>query len=437
VPTNDVLTPREASHIATNAYFALENWINSKPVAGIESRANLHNRVLGAGNKGTNQPMYGAANPTLRNTDLSSSRLGSIHTAKTGINTSSGFGYTLTYRSQGLTHVIIALRGTRPELARGPDILTDLRAGMDGFGPGGFVHIGFKRTFESLLPSLERDSALVRKADVVHCVGHSLGGAIATLVAAHYASAGKPTRLYTFGSPRVGALGGNTSIERLVGKQNIFRVAHDLDPITLIGPYPYIHVNGGAKDQNNMTLPSPIGNLIGTANHDMNRYILSVGEFGWDTVRRTASRVDHNNSVLARWLLHNDSDAGWVRYASAQTLTMLFKLFSIVLKTISTVLVLGLTAVDLLAEILVRGLHLAKGLGEQILVLLRHAAKWAGITVSSASQFTADIIRRILDKMLTTLRQLAVISLASPISDLAPVPLIIGAQWMLSAYQSL
>jgi triacylglycerol lipase len=436
VPTNDILTPQEASHIATNAYFALENWINKKPVAGVEARAAVHNRVLGAGDQGTNQPAGGAANPTLRSTALASSKLGTIHNARTGFGVSSGFGYTLTYRAQGRTHVIVAMRGTRPELSGFPDLLTDARGALTSFGSYGVVHKGFKRTFESAMPSLEQDSKLVSKADVVHVVGHSLGGAIATLIAGHYASSGRPVKLYTYGSPRVGALGTQEAFERKIGKENIFRVAHDLDPISLIAPFPYIHVNGRRTDRNNMTLPSPTGSLLSTMNHDMSGYIESAGRpaMSWDMVRLATARVDHDNIVLARWLLHEDNDPGWVQYASAKTLGILFKLFQHALKTISTALILGLTAVDLLAEMIWKALHKTKELTGQIFKLLGYAAKWAGIKITSAAQFTTEIIQKILNKMLQTLRQMAVVALADPAAGLAPLPLIIGSQWVLSTY---
>ena len=52
MPVNDVLTPMEASYIATNAYFTLKDWINATPVRGRESWANVHNRVLGPGTEG-------------------------------------------------------------------------------------------------------------------------------------------------------------------------------------------------------------------------------------------------------------------------------------------------------------------------------------------------------------------------------------------------
>jgi pimeloyl-ACP methyl ester carboxylesterase len=439
VPANDILTPQEASHIATNAYFALENWINKKPVAGVETRATLQNRVLGSGNKGSNQPEGGGANPTLRGTGLGTAKLGAIHSATTGIGTSSGFGYTLNYRYQGRSHCIIAMRGTRPELAGGPDLLTDFRGSMIPFSGCGLVHKGFKRTFDSVLPSLVRESNNITKADIVHCVGHSLGGAVATLIAAHYASTGKTVRLYTFGSPRVGAMGSHIALERCIGKENIYRVAHDLDPVSLIGPFPYIHVNGAAADPNNMTLPSPTGTLFGMTNHDMSLYIDSVGgrDISWETVRGFSTRVSHEDSVLARWLLHSDNNPGWVQYASAKTLTILFRLFRYVLRTISTSLILGLTALDLLAEILIKGLYLAKELGGQILTLLGYAATWAGIKVASGAQFSAEIIRLILGKMLATMRQLASLSLACADRGLVPLPLLIGSAWLLSSYSPL
>ena len=69
---------------------------------------------------------------------------------------------------------------------------TDLRGAMTPFGDFGPVHKGFKRTFDSILPQLDKESdRVITNADVVHCVGHSLGGAVATLVAAHYRQRGK------------------------------------------------------------------------------------------------------------------------------------------------------------------------------------------------------------------------------------------------------
>lgn len=431
MPVKDELTPMEATYIATNAYFTLKDWMHGTPVAGVEARANVHNRVLGPGDAGKPDPRQ--PNPSLAGTALGGAQLGKIFSGSTGF-TSSGFGYVLKLKQGDRRHAVIATRGTRPELPGMPDLLTDARGAMTGFGDYGLVHKGFKRTFESILPQLSNSERVIMDADVVHCVGHSLGGAVATLVAAHYQKRGQLVKLYTFGSPRVGAFNTYTALHGAIGKPNILRVAHDLDPISLIGPFPYIHVNPAPGDDNNMTIPSPTGQLFSTANHDMNRYIRSVGGINatWEAARGLAGRVDHDNAVLARWLLHEDNDPGWVQYASAKTLSLLFKLFAHVLRSASTSVIVGLSALDLLVEMLLSGLHKAAALGTQVYTMLRHAATWAGITVKAGAEFTAQILRRIVGAMLSRLQQLAAMSLAAITHGLLPLPLLMAGGWQLA-----
>lgn len=104
----------------------------------------------------------------------------------------------------------------------------------------------------------------------------------------------------------MGAFGTFAAFHDSIKKENIFRVAHDLDPIPLLGTYPYTHVNPSPRDPNNFTLPSPSGELFSTANHDMNLYITSVGAGEGttsDTVRGFSQKTDNDNAVLAKWLL--------------------------------------------------------------------------------------------------------------------------------------
>ena len=433
---DDTLSPQVASHIATNAYFSLGNWFDykdktSKPLGGVEQRAIIKNRVTGAGEKGENQPKIGDANPTLAGTSLANAKLGNIHTGKSGFNVTSGFGYTLTYRANRRTHVVLAMRGTRPEMAGKPDLLTDARAALTMCGGIGLVHKGFKTTFDSVLPSLQRDEKLVAGADVVHVVGHSLGGAIATIIAAHYAGNGKAVRLYTFGSPRVGGMGCHRLIENRVGKENIFRVAHDLDPISLIGPFPYIHVNGGRRDGNNMTLASPTSKLISTANHDMAEYIKSVADLDWEGVRRSSAQVDKDNSLLVTWMLNKGEDHGWVKVASVHTLSILLKMFSHVLKALGTAAIIAVTAIDLLAEILYTGLYKSAQFGGIILSLLGDAAVWAGVHMVKGAEFTVQVISAILSKMMAIIRVLAAEAMAHPERFIVPIPLVMASSWVL------
>lgn len=433
MPVNDILTPCEASYIATNSYFALKDWLKGSPVAGVESRPNINNMVLGPGNAG-GQSQKGA-NTSLQSTGLGGSQLTDVIVGKTGLGTSTGFGYVLQYQKDVRRHMIIATRGTRPELGA-PDLLTDLRAGMIGFRGYGPVHKGFKRTFDSVMTNLADADQHIMASDIVHCVGHSLGGAVATLVAAHYAGRGKKVKLYTFGSPRVGAALTYSAMHRTIGKNNIYRTAHDLDPVSLIAPFPYIHVNPSPKDTNNFTMPSPTGSLFSTANHDMGQYIKSVSSdprYTWAHARGLASQVDHDNSVLARWLLHKDNDPGWVRYACAKTLGILFKLFAHVLRATSTSIILGLTAVDLMAEMLLNQLYKTAALAGKVYQLLCHAAKWAGIHLAEGAEFTAQIIRKILEKMLAHLKTIALQAILNGTQHLIPQPLIVTGGWMLAS----
>jgi triacylglycerol lipase len=423
MPVNDVLTPLEASYIATNSYFALRDWMRNAPVAGVESRANVHNSVLGTGDT------------SLKGTELGRGNLRQVFAGTTGMGTSSGFGYVLKYRKDHLRHTVIATRGTRPELGI-PDLLTDARAGMTGFGDFGPVHKGFKSTFDSVIANISHQNSDIMEADVVHCVGHSLGGAVATLVAAHYARLGKIVKLYTFGSPRVGAVHTFAALHSAIGKNNIYRTAHDLDPVSLVGPFPYIHVNPSPSDLNNFTLPSPTGSLFSTANHDMKLYISSVASdpsLTWENARGRARMTDHDNCVLAKWLLHEGNDPGWVQYASAKTLGILFKLFAHVLRNTSTSLLLGLTAIDLLSEMLLSGLYKAANLGEQVYQLLHYAAQWAGVHVVAAADFTEQIIRRIFDVMLATLKSMATHAICTAGNNLVPLSLLVAGGWALTS----
>ena len=167
MPVLDVLTPQEAAYIATNCYFTLKDWINAAPVAGVETRANVHNRVLGSGTAGVAKE--GATNVSLKGTQLGSGQLRSVVAGTSGLGTSSGFGYLLNVKKGDVRHAVVATRGTRPEMGA-PDLLTDARAAMTGFGDFGRVHKGFKVTFDSVLGNLQRDHRSIMDSDVVHCV---------------------------------------------------------------------------------------------------------------------------------------------------------------------------------------------------------------------------------------------------------------------------
>ena len=101
------------------------------------------------------------------------------------------------------THVLAAFRGTESL----PDWLTNLQAVKD---PGPWkntkVHEGFQDSF--MASALQIGEIIGRNLAADHQVwltGHSLGGALAVLLAATLLESGLPVHgLYTFGAPRVG-----------------------------------------------------------------------------------------------------------------------------------------------------------------------------------------------------------------------------------------
>ena len=95
------------------------------------------------------------------------------------------------------------------------------------------VHAGFLEQFESLklalIKTVEKYSGKVEK---ILCIGHSLGGALATLASGHLGSLYNeklPVTCHTFGSPRVG----NKAYAEWFSKKVAFyvRITNEKDPI--------------------------------------------------------------------------------------------------------------------------------------------------------------------------------------------------------------
>lgn len=113
-------------------------------------------------------------------------------------------------RHETMPLVIIAFRGTEP--TKFADVITDLKAWKTPLADGwGSVHAGFKGGFDAI------GNVMMTKLDeykdqkvAIWVTGHSLGGGLATLMAAEIlrrkeAGEGFDLRgVYTFGSPRVG-----------------------------------------------------------------------------------------------------------------------------------------------------------------------------------------------------------------------------------------
>ena len=104
-----------------------------------------------------------------------------------------------TCRKHKSTEIFIAFRGTEPNQAK--DILADAKAWRKPAREKGLVHFGFAQALDKVYDNIVHwiDEQKLDDATIT-CTGHSLGAALATIMASRLDA----NELYTFGSPRVG-----------------------------------------------------------------------------------------------------------------------------------------------------------------------------------------------------------------------------------------
>ncbi|WP_246065690.1 lipase family protein [Limnobacter alexandrii] len=166
-----------------------------------------------------------------------------IITATSGLITpvASGFGFMAQLNGGRSREIVIATRGTTNSFA---DYGTDINA-IPTPGPTGHaIHKGFNTTFKSYVQQLNefiKQQNLGFKPTAVHCMGHSLGGALANLNAAACAELGLNSYLYTVAAPRVGMLPYAEHLSKKMNAEHVYRVANEADAVTMLPVYPFVH----------------------------------------------------------------------------------------------------------------------------------------------------------------------------------------------------
>lgn len=196
-----------------------------------------------------------------------------------------------------------------------------------------------------------------RNPSTVHCVGHSLGGALATLAADHLSELGVAgIKLYTFGSPRVGVSGFARNVSNKLGKQNIHRTYHTADPVSMVPIFPFNH----APVDGNVCMLSWNGALFNGDAHRMEHYLNSIGDAPWAGLCRNPEPPVARDIDI--WL---ESANYGSAMNSATTLWMISKAMQYLLKKAATVVIgsaitAGMTILDQIAGILVQGAQVCK-----------------------------------------------------------------------------
>lgn len=185
-------------------------------------------------------------------------------------------------------HVAVTLRGT---FFTSPfDWMTNGNISFDR-GPGGLpVHAGFKRVADQIVAQVGPPLAAARRP--VHVIGHSLGGALAQLVALWLREAGLgEVHLYTFGAPRVvHSAHVATADRRLAGARRVFDIA---DPVPMIPIWPFAHGHGGPAGLR----VGVSGGRIALGAHDMDSYIDRVRLAEWAGLQTAAAGIEIRRGV--------------------------------------------------------------------------------------------------------------------------------------------
>ena len=310
------------------------------------------------------------------------------------IKVRTAFGFTLLGKNQLKGHAVVLFRGTQ-YLA---DWLTNFNITVSSSASGEPVHDGFNQSFKSMKPQIEAFMAIAKKNQVhtIHCVGHSLGGALATVCADWLNSTynWKPY-VYTFGSPRVGLHTFASTYTKNIGAERIFRAYHKTDIVPCIPTWPFTHTPNPGVDY---FLPSP-GIVPLAEYHGMDHYMASVKGKSWQALANLREADKDENSV-AKWLKEETplgltiSSIEWLNHALIYVLEKCLAGASwLISRTFST----SFTLLDRLAFILQKGVNLADTVSTWVVYLMRKIMQVLGMgKVVKAADLTQHFIRNVL-----------------------------------------
>lgn len=249
-------------------------------------------------------------------------------------------------------HVLILTRGTSSAF----DWASDGTVGLSRSRSGHLVHMGFQQVFSEILDNGLRDFFARAKNPVkVHCVGHSLGGALATMIAEWVKTNRKAgeVALYTFGCPRVGMESYRKYAEDKIGKKNIYRVFHQQDPVPMVPLWPFVHLS----QDSTLRLGGSGWNFINPWKHSMTSYVPLVSASSNWTKLKDTSWIQPTEKALKQWMESDGvvsftvSSLNLLNASIAWIFREVFKEMAI---SIQNTLSVGMTLLDQIAMVLHR-----------------------------------------------------------------------------------
>jgi len=193
--------------------------------------------------------------------------------------------------------------------------------------------------------------------------------------------------LYTFGSPRIGFKPFAERLTQQTGQNNIFRVHHNNDIVSIVSVWPFVHV---PQPGVSCCLQNHGYNLISA--HYKENYSKSLkGVTDWGQIKVPA--IDEVPDVQIKNWLSTDT----INVLSTFTLNMIGSAIKYILKAAGVAVQLfgiaGLTVLDQLSYALDRAIQTSKQIFEWVLLLMKKILSVIGKTISVTANLTVEFIR--------------------------------------------
>ncbi|HEX4879165.1 MAG TPA: lipase [Limnobacter sp.] len=340
-------------------------------------------------------------------------------TSGLGFRASSSFGFMAKLNGGRSTEIVIATRGT----ASAADVGTDLNT-VPMRGPTGhLVHMGFGNTFKSYVTQLNafiKQQNLGFKPTAVHCMGHSLGGALANLNAAACAELGLNPYLYTVAAPRVGMLPYAEYLSKKVNQSHVHRVANEADIVTMVPCFPFAHApydHGTHLLDGGMLSVNPLQHMLNTG-------YIGMRDRSWAQLQ-SASRGKQQQLENSMYMAM-DKDADYLQKLvhmpgvmfSSRMLKMINLAISNLLDRLGAQSLLSVrlygtgafTVLDQLAEIIARHAQASQRGAKEVMGILNLVMRYLGraaMAVKDASMLTIRWVFGLLHQSVNTMAKMA------------------------------
>ena len=197
----------------------------------------------------------------------------------------------------GTNEKVVAIRGT--DFPSPNDWLTNFNCGIQPGPNNQPAHAGFLFAYRSIIRAIRAGVGTgSSKPDIVHVVGHSLGGSIANHVAVDLKMRGHNPVLYTFGAPRVGHQGYASDVSTKL-RGNIYRVYDFADPVPMLPMWPFVHAPSSGES---IRIGSNSA-LVSVGQHSMEtNYVPAMEQSNnWNLLRNTSSSTMRRRGYPTGW----------------------------------------------------------------------------------------------------------------------------------------